>query len=207
MIESKPYAETVLNETNGYVNTVAWHCYNHTGYENMSAIHSEYSNVDQYMTECNMQTGNWTAVVDFILGPLLNWSKGSIAWPLVSDPGAQDYLPDEHACSFCSGMVTINNEKNYELEILYYVMAQFSRFMPVGATVLETDGSAFYSSSDYFHDIAGVASLNPDDHKRVVVIASNRTEDTSVTVAFQSGDSWTGSVQSGSVTTWVLPST
>lgn len=89
----------------------------------------------------------------------------------------------------------------YSLAIDYYMMAQFSKFMPSGATVL--DGSGSYSYSDGT-GIQSVASLNPDGSK-TVVMTNKFANDIYVTVNLQSGASWSGRVYQNSVVTWVLP--
>lgn len=101
------------------------------------------------------------------------------------------------------GLVTISPKTgDIELQTGYYMMAQFSRDIPVGATVLETKNSEINSTDGHIDGIAGIAALNPDQ-SRTVVIVSTRDSNTSVTVHF-SRDAWTGDILPNSTTTWVL---
>jgi len=79
-------------------------------------------------------------------------------------------------------------------------MAQFSKFMPPGAIVL--NGSGSYDFSD--GGIQSVASLNPDG-TRTVVIENTFSNDIYLTLTTSSGEEWSGNIPTESVTTWVLP--
>jgi glucosylceramidase len=80
-------------------------------------------------------------------------------------------------------------------------MAQFSKFMPPGATVLSGTGSYTYSGGG---GIQSVASLNPDG-TRTVVIENTFSNDIYIHLTTNSGQEWSGNVPTESVTTWVLP--
>lgn len=80
-------------------------------------------------------------------------------------------------------------------------MSQFSKFIPPGARILQTDGSAVDDNGD---GIQAIASLNPDG-SRTVVIENTFANDVNVTVYLESGVGWVGNVPNSSVTTWVLP--
>lgn len=80
------------------------------------------------------------------------------------------------------------------------MMAQYSKFIPPGAIILDGSGSYTYSSGG----IQSVASLNPDG-TRSVVIQNTFSNDVYVTVTTSSGQEWSGSVPTESVVTWLLP--
>lgn len=91
--------------------------------------------------------------------------------------------------------------KTYDYAVDYYMLAQFSKFMPSGATVLDGSGSYTYDDGT---GLQNVATINPDG-SRTVVMTNKFANDIYVTVTMQSGDEWSGRVYSNSVVTWVLP--
>lgn len=131
--------------------------------------------------------------------PLQNWAVGVAAWTLGTNSSDGPHL-SSGGCSTCQGLVTISNGV-YTLNSAYYMMAQFSKFMPPGAIVLSGTGSYTYSSAK---GIQSVASLNPDG-TRTVVIENTFNNDVYVTVTLKSGIQWSGDVPT-SVVTWILPS-
>ncbi|EAW15357.1 glycoside hydrolase family 30 protein [Aspergillus clavatus NRRL 1] len=195
------YPQTVINQAGQYVNSVAWHCYaSNVDWTVLSNFHSSNPGVKQYMTECwTPASGSWHQAADFTMGPLQNWAAGVTAWTLGTDAQDGPHL-SSGGCDSCRGLVTINNG-GYTLNPAYYMMAQFSKFMPPGAIVLNGSGSYTYSGSG---GVQSVASLNPDG-SRTVVIENTFNNDLYVTVTMKSGDKWSGNIPSESVTTWVLP--
>ncbi|GAQ11766.1 endo-1,6-beta-D-glucanase neg1 [Aspergillus lentulus] len=195
------YPQTVLNQAGQYVKSVAWHCYApNVDWTVLSQFHNTNPGVKQYMTECwTPASGSWNQAADFTMGPLQNWASGVAAWTLGTNAQDGPHL-STGGCATCQGLVTINNG-GYTLNTAYYMMAQFSKFMPPGAIVLNGSGSYTYSGSG---GIQSVASLNPDG-TRTVVIENTFSNDVYVTVTMKSGPKWSGNVPSQSVTTWVLP--
>ncbi|EFX00566.1 O-glycosyl hydrolase [Grosmannia clavigera kw1407] len=203
------YPETVLaavaNTTvEAMVTAVAWHCYaSQLDWTVLSTFHEAHPDARQYMTECyTPTTGAWSWPVDFTMGPLQNWAAGVVAWTLAADQKDGPHLNSSAACSTCAGLVTVDTDTgSYELQPAYYLMGQFSRFMPAGAVVLTGTGSYTYGSGA---GIESVASLNPDG-SRTVVIKNTFGNSIAVTVAMaSSGNEWTGLVPANSVVTWVL---
>jgi glucosylceramidase len=80
------------------------------------------------------------------------------------------------------------------------MMAQFSKFIPKGATVLSGTGSA----EDGPGGIQSVATLNPDG-TRTVVILNTYSNAIYLTLKTSSGQTWSGNIPTESVVTWVLP--
>ncbi|KAI7969646.1 hypothetical protein EIK77_000893 [Talaromyces pinophilus] len=203
---------TLLPLNPDYVDAVAWHCYASTlNWTVLTEFHNQYPNISQYMTECWTPNDlSWTHVVNFTMGPLQNWANGVTAWTLGTNDNAGPHL--ESGCSSCDGIVSVNStasadssDRNaatdYTFNLSYYIMSQFSKFIPPGARILETDGSAVDDNGD---GIQAVASLNPDG-SRTVVIENTFGNDVNVTVYLNSGVAWVGNVPNSSVTTWVLP--
>ena len=196
------YPQTVISGASQYVNTVAWHCYaNPNDWGVLTDFHNNNTGVTQYMTECwtSSQTG-WNQAADFTLGPLQNWASGAIAWTLGSDTNYGPHL--DGGCSTCRGLVTIDTGAGtYTPQIDYYMMGQFSKFIPKGATILSTTGSYDYGNNQ---KVEATASVNPDG-TRTVVIENGFNNEVYVTVTTGSGETWSGPLYAQSVVTWLLP--
>jgi len=197
------YPEHVLSVANASVDTVAWHCYaSNVNWTVLTEFHDDNPGVSQYMTECytppievSATSTNWSQAADFTIGPLQNWAEGVIAWTLSTDSDAGPHLSG--GCSNCFGLVTVNDASDYEFTMAYYLIAQFSKFMPKGSTVLDGSGS--------YEDVQSVASLNPDG-TRSVVILNKKQEELYLRLNTTGGESWSGAIPSNSIVTWVLPS-
>lgn len=210
MTDDADYAYTVMDHAADYIDAVAWHCYASTlNWTVLTEFHNQYPNISQYMTECWTPTDlNWTHTVNFTMGPLQNWANGVTAWTLGTNDNAGPHL-ESGGCSSCDGIVSVNstvsadssNTTDYTFNLSYYIMSQFSKFIPPGARILQTDGSAVDDNGD---GIQAIASLNPDG-SRTVVIENTFVNDVNVTVYLESGVAWVGNVPNSSVTTWVLP--
>lgn len=195
------FPQTVLNGASQYVDTVAWHCYaTNLNWSVLTQFQQSNPGVQQYMTECwTPASASWNQAADFTMGPLQNWASGVTAWTLGTNAQDGPHL-SSGGCDACQGLVTINNG-GYTFNIAYYMMAQFSKFMPPGAVVLSGSGSHTYQSGG---GVQSVASLNPD-RTRTVVIENTFSNDTCITLTTSSGEEWSGNIPAESVTTWVLP--
>lgn len=155
------------------------------------------------MTECwTSPETTWSQAADFTMGPLQNWAAGSISWTLGSDTSYGPHL-SSGGCTTCRGLVVVDTDaKTYDFAIDYYMLAQFSKFMPSGAVVLGGSGSYSYDDGT---GIQSVASVNPDG-TRTVVMTNKFADDVWVTVNMTgSGETWSGRLYALSVVTWVLP--
>ncbi|KAK4093994.1 CAZyme family GH30 [Purpureocillium lilacinum] len=208
-IDHPRFPQTVLDLVGRSVNTVAWHCYADVQHKwkTMKHFYQRYREmnrtVDQYMTECWTPSRNttWHQAADFTMGPLRNWGSGVISWPLGANSTDGPYLPSNDACHSCTGLVTINDNGTYTFQTAYYMMAQFSKFMPPGSTVLHDNGTYVHESGA---GISAVASETPDG-SRTVVIKNTFGNDIYVFLNTTSGQKWSGNIPMNSVTTWVLP--
>ncbi|EED14243.1 beta-1,6-glucanase Neg1, putative [Talaromyces stipitatus ATCC 10500] len=196
------FPQTVLNNAGQYVDTVAWHCYaNNLDWSVLTDFKNSNPNVTQYMTECwTPADGDWNQASDFTIGPLQNWASGVMAWTLGTDESDGPHL-STGGCGTCQGLVTVNSDGTYTLQPAYYMMAQYSKFMPPGAIVLSGTGSYTYDDGT---GIQFVASLNPDA-TRSVVIENTFSNDIFITLSTKSGQKWSGNIPTESLVTWVLP--
>lgn len=190
------------------VQAAAWHCYSGNDAANWQALsrfHGEFPDAEQYMTECWMAVGttNWVHSSDFALLPLQNWANGIMAWALGSFTGGGPSMSGGDACAMCTGLVTVDaGGAGYRKEIDYYMMGQFSRFMPRGGRALRGTGSYLFPDGS---GLQSVAALNPDG-TRTVVVQNRYGHDVWVELATESEwQTWNGCAYGNSVTTWVLP--
>lgn len=199
------YPQTVLNEASQYVTGVAWHCYaTNNSWDVLTDFHNTNPSVKQYMTECwtSSTSTPWSQAADFTIGPLMNWASGAMAWTLGTDNSDGPHLSGSGPCDTCRGLVTVDAASGtYTFQVDYYMMAQFSKFIPKGAVVLSGTGSYLYSDGT---GMQSVATVNPDG-TRTVVIENKFDNDVYVTLTTQSGETWSGMTYANSVVTWLLP--
>ncbi|KAI9690522.1 MAG: Endo-1,6-beta-D-glucanase neg1 [Bathelium mastoideum] len=197
------YPQTVINGASSFVNTVAWHCYaTNNSWSVLTDFHNSNPSVTQYMTECwtSPQT-SWNQAADFTVGPLQNWASGAMAWVLGTDT---NYGPNTGGgCTTCRGLFTVDTSAGtYTLQVDYYMLGQFSKFIPRGASVLDGTGSYDYGNGQ---KVEAVATLNPDN-TRTIVVENTFDQDIWLSVTMQSGEgTWNGPITANGVTTWLLP--
>lgn len=136
------------------------------------------------------------------MGPLQNWASGVISWGLGTDNSDGPHLSGSGPCDTCRGLVTVDaNAGTYTFQVDYYMMAQFSKFIPKGATVLSGTGSYSYDDGT---GVESVATINPDK-SRTVVVENKFATDVYVTLTTATGETWSGLVKGQAVVTWLLP--
>uniref|UniRef100_L7J6R4 glucan endo-1,6-beta-glucosidase n=1 Tax=Pyricularia oryzae (strain P131) TaxID=1143193 RepID=L7J6R4_PYRO1 len=199
------YPQTVLDIAREFVPAVAWHCY--APGENWSALttfHKRNPSVKQFQTECwtSAKQTKWNQASWFTMGPLQNWASGSMAWTLGTDNQDGPHLPYEGSCATCTGLFTVDaNSKTYTLRTDYYMIGQYSRYIPRNAVVHVVTGS--YSWPDDT-GVESVATVNPDG-SRTVVIENKLEDDVHVTLhTVKSSQVWSGKVSAKNVVaTWL----
>lgn len=203
ILDNYSYPETVVSIAGQYIGAVAWHCYSIEGdggpdWTVLSTFHGNHKNVTQYMSECwTYLDDSWTQAINSTMGPLQNWASGAISWPMGTDITGGPHLAG--GCDKCAGLFRVDNG-NYTLSRDYYMLSQFSKYMPKGATVQNITAGV---SSDGT-GIQAIASNNPDGTK-TVVLQNKFNAAVYVTVSFQSGVKWSGSLYKQSLTSWILP--
>ncbi|KAJ6441190.1 glycoside hydrolase family 30 protein [Purpureocillium lavendulum] len=202
------YPETVVNmNAKDTVQAAAWHCYSGNDpshWAPLSRFHDQFPDREQYMTECWTAVGttDWVHSSNFALLPLQNWANGIIAWALGSFTGGGPVISGGDACGICTGLVTVDpSGASYRKEVDYYMMGQFSRFMPKGGRALAGTGSYLFPDGT---GIESVATLNPDG-TRTVVLQNRYDHDIWVQVSTEGDGKWSGRAYAKAVTTWVLP--
>ncbi|KLU81086.1 endo-1,6-beta-D-glucanase [Magnaporthiopsis poae ATCC 64411] len=201
------YARKVLNGTGFAATAVAWHCYApQENWTTLSTFQAASVDTEQYMTDCwtsDLYT-KWNQASWFTLGPLRNWASGSIARVLGTYSVGGPRLDLAGSCESCTGLFTVDAARGtFELRPDYYMLGQYSRYIPGGAVILRDNGSA--TEGAQASGIESVASMNPDG-TRAVVVENRFSHRMRVVLSTQSGELWTGDVTPQSVTTWLLPS-
>ncbi|KAK3379223.1 glycoside hydrolase family 30 protein [Lasiosphaeria ovina] len=206
--DTPQYPQTVLDGASKYVKAVAWQC--HAVADNnwtaLTDFHDKNSDIDQYMTNCwTSSTDKWSQAADFTIGPLLNWGKGVMAWALGTDGQNGPHLDGQGVCETCHGLVVVDvGSDTYELQVDYYMMAQFSKFIPKDSIVLSSNDETCGEACDLHKSLEAVVTLSPDG-SRVAVIVNKLANDTYVTLHTTGNQTWSGLVYGASVVTWVLP--
>ncbi|KAI1076848.1 glycoside hydrolase family 30 protein [Whalleya microplaca] len=201
------YPQTVIDAASEFVQATAWHCYaDNVDWSVLSDFKNKNPDKPQYMTECwTSPDTQWYQSSKNTVGPMQNWAQGSMMWTLGTWTQASDgtfgpYISG--GCSSCRGLFVVDKDAGtYEYTVDYYMLAQFSRFIPKGAIILNGTGSYSYEG---YQGIQSVASANPDG-TRTVVIENTFGNDVYVTVDTKSGETWRGNIIANSVTTWILP--
>ena len=151
-----------------YVQGTAWHCYGGNSSSPLQ-VHNQYPQLDTYFTECSGETWapnfadnlNWNAKTLFI-GQTRVYARAVLLWNLALD-GNHGPKVGVGGCQNCRGVVTVSKE-NHILEVEYYVLGHFSKFVRPGAVRLP---SPVFEDAQFWT----VAFKNPDG--TVVVVAMN----------------------------------
>lgn len=199
------YPQTALDSADAapYIGAIGWHCYaQNNSWSVLTDFHTANPNVPQYMTECwTSPQASLTQVADFTMGPLRNWAAGVLAWTLGSTTTYGPHL-STGGCTTCRGLVVIDAAtKTYTKTIDFYMMGQFSKFIPRGAVVLKTGGGYDFGGGT---KLEAVATVNPDG-TRTLVVQNNFGNPIFLTVTTSSGQTWSGPLDTKSVVTWILP--
>lgn len=201
------YPQAVIDAAGEFVQAAAWHCYlNPLDWAVISDFHDQYPDKANHMTECwTAPATSWHQSSSNTVGPLQNWVEASGMWTLGTwtDQGDGTFGPAlPGGCGECRGLFMVDEGAGtYEFTVDWYMLGQYSKFMPKGATVLAGTGSYAYDDGT---GVQSVASLNPDG-TRTVVIQSTMNSDLWLTVTTAGGEKWSGNIPSNTVVTWVLP--
>jgi glucosylceramidase len=169
------YAISILNDATAksYIAGSAFHAYagNVTA---MSTVHMAHPDKGLYFTE--ISGGGWATdfasnlvwyMENIFIGTTRNWSKTALLWNLALN----EYDgPQNGGCGDCRGVLTITDFNGFvEKHEEYYAIAHFSKFVRPGAIRVSTIIPQELAS------VTGVAFINPDGTKTLVV--SNGNED------------------------------
>jgi glucosylceramidase len=163
------YAISILNDpvASQYIAGSAFHAYA-GDVSAMSTVHNTHPEKELYFTE--VSGGAWATnfkdnllwnMQNIFIGTAKNWSTTSMMWNLALD---QHYGPQNHGCSNCRGVITVNtNSGGITFNEEYYSIGHFSKFVHPGAKRISSGSPAGLT------DVGIVAFLNPDGSKAMVV--------------------------------------
>jgi glucosylceramidase len=172
------YAISILNDpvAKNYISGSAFHAYAGNVYA-MSTVHNAHPDKGLYFTE--ISGGDWATdfssnlmwfVQNIFIGTTKNWSKVALLWNLALN---QYDGPQNNGCGNCRGVITITEYNGYVTKNEeYYALAHFSKFVRPGSMRVST------IIPQALTNISGVAFLNPDGSKSLVVCNDNTVEKT-----------------------------
>jgi glucosylceramidase len=175
---SVSYPEALLSSpARALLAGIAWHCYG--GMNGMSTLQQADPGVVEILSECSPGIIPYP-VSEVMIGAMRNWASAVMLWNLALDPVGGPVEQPNYGCMFCTGLVTIGEQKHtYQFRLGYYQVGQMSSFVERGAVRVSTERFV----SDYRlapgkygvgPGLDNVAFLNPDGG-RVLVAYDNST--------------------------------
>lgn len=206
------YIPLVMASAAGDVAGFAYHCY-FSDPSSMSTMGSLYPQRLLLETECS----SYLSVIDpaqMAIRVLRNGAQGVQLWNAVLDQhqgpkignGCKG-LAGPHAGQDCIAPVTVDTSTHtYSLTADYWALAQFSKFIQLGAKRIDssTPSSCITSPAGGWNcGLEDVAFENPDGSQVIVATAHDGHPHTAVVT--ESGQSFTYNVPDGATVTFVLP--
>lgn len=206
------YVPGVMAEASSNVAGISLHCYNNDP-ASMITLHTRYPHALLLETECASYLSEiypaqmairalrdgaqgvqlWNAALDQDRGPKIGNGCKGYAGPWV---GQQ-----------CIAPVTVNTTTHtYALTSDYWALAQFSKFIQLGATrIASTDPSSCPTSaiSGWFCGLEDVAFENPDG-SQVIVATTHKGSPQTATIT-ENGQKFSYTIPNGATVTFVIP--
>jgi glucosylceramidase len=206
------YIPPVMAEAGGDVAGFAYHCY-FSDPSSMRAIHSQYPQQLLLETECSSKLSNiypeqmairvlrngaqgvqlWNAAIDQNGGPKIGSGCQGITGPWAGQP--------------CIAPVTVNTTTHtYALTSDYWALAQFSKFIQLGAVRIDSSDPSNCTTSPtagWDCGLEDVALKNPDG-SQVIVLTAHDGRSHLATIA-ENGKSVSYTVPDGGIVTFVVP--
>lgn len=151
-----------------YIDGSAFHLYA-GNISALSDVHNAYPTKNIYFTEqYTASNGNFGGDLQWhlknvIIGSMRNHSKIALEWNLANDASMNPHTPG--GCTTCLGAITINGNA-ITRNVAYYIVAQASKFIPVGSKRIASNNSGTLQS---------VAFLRPDGKKVLIVLNESLT--------------------------------
>ena len=209
---AKSYVPPVMAAAGADVGGLAYHCY----FSNPSAMSSEhfrYPRLVELETECASYLSNLEPA-QMAIRSLRNWAQGLQLWNAALDQqggpkmghGCQGFVPPHQGLQ-CIAPVTVDTSTHtFSLTSDYWALAQFSRFIRLGATRIasttpSTCGDSITSGSDC--GLEDVAFRNPDGS--TVMVATTNDGRPHTAVVTEDGRSFSFRVPNGATVTFEWP--
>lgn len=184
---------------------IAWHCYFGSPTV-MSQLHRAAPALDQIVSECSPESGNFSAA-EVVISSLRNWASAVAMWNLALDPSGGPVEPPNSGCHGCTGLVTISEQAHtVAFSRTYYQLGQVSAFVKPGAQRIGSPNFVAYfltraNTSAVSPGLDDVAFLNPDGSK-VLIVYDNSSEQIRFGVEWH-GRSLTYAIEPQAMTTFV----
>ncbi len=176
--DNTDYAISILNDpvAAGFIAGSAFHAY--AGEVSaMTTVHNAHPDKELHFTE--ISGGEWATnfgdnliwnMRNIFIGTAANWSRSALLWNLALD---QDHGPQNGGCADCRGVVTISDPGGaVTLNEEYYAIGHMSKFVRPGARRVSSVFSPGLTT------VEGVAFVNPDGSKALVVCNYGNTGST-----------------------------
>ncbi|HEY2770440.1 MAG TPA: glycoside hydrolase family 30 beta sandwich domain-containing protein [Solirubrobacteraceae bacterium] len=208
---SESYIPIVMSLASHDVGGLAYHCYLSDA-SSMSTEHSLYPNEPALETECSSNLSN-IEPSQMAIRSLRNWAQGVQLWNAAVDQnggpkignGCQGLTPP-HLGVPCTAPAIIDTTKHrYMLTSDYWELAQFSKFIQLGARRIAstTPNDCIDSPAPPPCGLEDVAFRNPDG-SQVLVATTHDGQPHTLTVT-ENGQSFSDTVPDGATVTFVWP--
>jgi glucosylceramidase len=209
---SESYIPVVMSLASGDVGGLAYHCYLSDA-SSMTFEHQRYPQQPEFETECSSYLSN-IAPAQMAIRSLRNWAQGVQLWNAALDQnlgpkvggGCQGETPP-HAGQQCIAPVIVNTATHtYRLTSDYWALAQFSKFIQLGARRIDSSTPNTCTDSPaggYQCGLEDVAFRNPDG-RQVLVATTNDGQPHTLTVS-ERGQRFSYTVPDGATATFVWP--
>ena len=149
-----------------YVAGTAFHLYGGDS-STLTDVHNAYPNKNLYLTEQSVggrPGANSIAIAEpvnrVLIGATRNWGRNVLLWNLAAAPHAGPHT-NNGGCTVCVGAITLDGD-NATLNVAYYAVAHFSKFVPAGSV---------HVGSNNLEQLSTSAFLTPEG--KVVLVVSN----------------------------------
>jgi glucosylceramidase len=209
---SEAYIPVVMSTAGADVGGLAYHCYL-SDPSSMSIEHARYPQLPALETECSSELSNLPPA-EMAIGSLRNWAQGIQLWNAVLNQndgpkigsGCQGITPP-HEGQQCIAPVTVNtNTHTYTLTSDYWALAQFSKFIALGARRIDSTTPSSCPDSPASGWNCGpedVAFQNPDGSQAVVATSNDGSPHT-ITVS-EGANHFSYTIPDGATATFVWP--
>ena len=197
-LDHPAYPLSILKDpsANKYVDGTGFHLYGGT-VDAMTQVHDAFPKKNMYFTEQSVTDHSdgsemriSSPVARIIIGATRNWSKNVLLWNLAADPQAGPHTNDG-GCTGCRGAITIDGD-SVTRNIAYYTLAHASKFVRPDSVRID---------SNDLEQLPNVAFRTPQGEK--VLIVSNVSDSPQRFSVRSNGESFTASLNAGSVATYV----
>jgi glucosylceramidase len=181
---------------NKYVDGTGFHLYGGT-VDAMTQVHNAFPKKNMYFTEQSVTDRSGSSeirisrpVARIVIGATRNWSRNVLLWNLAADPQAGPHTNDG-GCTGCRGAITIDGNDVIR-NLAYYTLAHASKFVRPDSVRIDSNG---------LEQLPNVAFKTPKGDK--VLIVSNVTDTPQSFSVRYGGESFSTSLNAGSVATYV----